>query len=72
MPRAQSFQEARADACKFALNLMGLPEIETGREVLDEVKEDVAFRIAPRVPPSSTLVADDQASRLFPARYLRQ
>src|SRR5271165_2985408 len=59
MPRANSLREARADAGEFAQNLTGLPEIETGREMLDEVK-NIAFRVAPRVPPSSALVADDQ------------
>src|SRR5208282_786133 len=59
MPRANSFREAWADAGKFAQNLTGLPEIETGRKVLDEAK-NVAFRIAPRVPPPSALMADDQ------------
>src|SRR5208283_6110841 len=52
-------REAWADAGKFAQNLTGLPEIETGRKVLDEAK-NVAFRIAPRVPPPSALMADDQ------------
>ena len=65
MPRANGLREARADAGKFAQDLTGLPEIETGREMLDEVK-DVAFRIALRVPPSSALVADDQDLAVFP------
>jgi len=70
MPRANGLREAWADAGKFAQNLTGLPEIETGRKVLDEVK-NVAFRIAPRVPPSSALMADDQDLAFF-RRYLRQ
>ena len=65
MPRANSVREARADAGKFTQNLTGLPEIEMGGEMLDEVK-DVAFRIAPRVPPSSALVADDQDLAFLP------
>jgi hypothetical protein len=65
MPRANSVREARADAGKFTQNLTGLPEIEMGGEMLDEVK-DVAFRIAPRVPPSSALVVDDQDLAFFP------
>ena len=70
MPRANSFREARANAGKFAQDLTDLPEIETGIEMLDEVK-DVAFRIAPRVPPSSALMVDDQ-DLAFSRRYLRQ
>src|SRR5208337_973008 len=65
MPRANGLREARANAGKFAQNLTGLPEIETGRELLDEVK-NIAFGIAPRVPPSSALVADDQDLAVFP------
>jgi hypothetical protein len=65
MPRANCLREAWADAGEFSQNLTGLPEIETGGEVLDEVK-DIAFRIALRIPPSFALMADDQDLAFFP------
>jgi hypothetical protein len=65
---AEVFRGGRVDAGKWPENLADLAEIETGLEILDKV-ENIALRVALRVPPAAAAVADDQHFALAAAIF---